>query len=58
MTTKTPHPDASAAARPKETGSRQQTHPGQNSQTGSPKTDREYSRGGGADAAPKPPGAK
>ncbi len=45
-------------AKPKESGSRQQTHPGQSTNTGSPEADREHTNRGGADGGPKPPGAK
>ena len=51
-------PDPSSPGRPKESGSRQQSHPGQSSQTGSPHTDREHTHKGGTAAGPKPPGAK
>ena len=44
--------------RPKDTGSRQQNHPGQSSQTGSPKADREHTQRGGSGGGAKPPGAK
>jgi hypothetical protein len=44
--------------RPKPSGSRQQTRPGQNAQTGSHKTDDELTRRTGSAAPLKPPGAK
>jgi hypothetical protein len=46
--------------KPTDSASRQQTHPHQNSQSGSPKLDKENSRrgGGGNDKSPKPPNAK
>ena len=46
-------------ARPTDHASRQQTHKGQSSQTGSADLDREATRQGGSSAVPaKPPGAK
>lgn len=51
-------PDSSSPGKPKESGSRQQSHPGQSSQTGSPRTDQEHTRKGGAGSGPRPPGAK
>jgi hypothetical protein len=44
--------------RPKESGSRQQTHHRQGSQTGSPKLDRELTRPGGSEPGAKPASAK
>jgi hypothetical protein len=37
-------PDSTTPGRPKDSGSRQQTHPDQNSQSGSPQLDRELTR--------------
>ncbi len=51
-------PDNSTPGKPKESGSRQQSHEGQNAQTGSPHADRELTRRGGTGDGPKPPGAK
>ena len=46
-------------ARPTQSGSRQQTHPNQSSQSGSPATDRDMSHRSGSKPVPaKPPGAK
>jgi hypothetical protein len=42
----TPKPDT--PGRPKDSGSRQQTHHEQGGQTGSPELDREITRGGGS----------
>ena len=44
--------------RPKDSGSRQQTHAGQISQTGSPSADREHTEHSGKSTATKPLGAK
>lgn len=49
---------ASTPGKPKESGSRQQSHPGQSTHTGSPAADREHTERGGAGPGPKPPGAK
>ncbi len=52
-------PENTTPGRPTESGSRQQTHPGQTSQSGSAKFDREATQRGGHDPVPvKPPGAK
>jgi hypothetical protein len=44
--------------KPKDSGSRQQTHREQSTQTGSAPADQEHTRRGGAGAGAKPPGAK
>jgi len=45
--------------RPTQSGSRQQTHPDQTSQSGSPNTDHELTHQSGSRPVPaKPPGAK
>lgn len=51
-------PDATTPGKPKDSGSRQQTHQGQSTQTGSARADREHTRRGGAGPGAKPPGAK
>ena len=58
MTESNKQPPSDTPGKPKESGSRQQTHPEQSTQTGSPHTDRKHTRRGGADSGPKPPGAK
>jgi hypothetical protein len=58
MTEPNKSPDSTSPGKPKESGSRQQSHPGQSSQTGSPHADREHTRKGGAGSGPKLPGAK
>jgi hypothetical protein len=50
--------ESATPGKPKDSGSRQQTHKDQSSQTGSPQSDREHSDRGGSATAPKPPGAK
>jgi hypothetical protein len=45
-------PDRSTPGRPKESGSRQQTHPDQNSHSGSPPFDKEASERGGPPTRP------
>jgi hypothetical protein len=47
--------NATTPGRPKDSGSRQQTHPDQNSQSGSPHFDRELTR---RNRAPKHPRAR
>jgi hypothetical protein len=54
-----PATDSPTPGKPSDSASRQQTHKGQNSQSGSPDFDREHSRNSGTPGAPlKPPGAK
>ncbi len=52
MKTQSKQPDATTPGRPKDSGSRQQTQPDQNSQSGSPRLDRELTR---RNPAPKHP---
>jgi hypothetical protein len=58
MTDKTQEPKPDTPAKPKDSGSRQQSHPGQSTQTGSTEADRENTRRGGAGNGAKPPGPK
>lgn len=58
MTDKNREPKADTPAKPTDSGSRQQSHPGQSTQTGSAEADREHTRRGGAGDGAKPPGAK
>jgi len=58
MTDKAAQQDSETPAKPKDSGSRQQTHPGQSTQTGAPQSDREHTQRGGAGGGAKPPGAK
>lgn len=52
-------PAPSTPGKPKSSGSRQQTHAGQTSQTGSPKLDRDQKdEKQGGKPLPKPPNAK
>jgi hypothetical protein len=52
-------PTADSPGRPKDSGSRQQTHPDQNLQSGSHELDKSAGKGGvAARNGPKPPGAK
>jgi hypothetical protein len=53
-----PSGESATPGKPKDSGSRQQTQADQNSQTGSPRLDREHTERGGSATAPKPPGAK
>jgi len=59
-----PHSDSkdskvsTTPAKPKDSGSRQQSHQGQSTDTGSPAADREHTHKGGAGSGPRPPGAK
>lgn len=50
--------ESATPGKPKDSGSRQQTHPDQNSQTGSPSLDRKHTDRSGTTPPPKPPGAK
>jgi hypothetical protein len=50
--------ESATPGKPKDSGSRQQTYPDQNSQTGSPTLDRKHTDRGGTAPPPKPPGAK
>jgi len=50
--------DSTTPAKPKDSGSRQQRHHGQSTDTGSPEADREHTGKGGAGPGAKPPGAK
>lgn len=58
MAENTPEPTPDTPGKPKDSGSRQQSHPGQSTQTGSTEADREHTRHGGAGGGAKPPGPK
>ena len=50
--------DSATPGKPKDSGSRQQSHHKQSTHTGAPGADREQTQRGGAGSGPKPPGAK
>jgi hypothetical protein len=58
MNDKSAEPTPDTPGKPKDSGSRQQSHPGQSTQTGSTTADQEHTRRGGAGAGAKPPGPK
>jgi hypothetical protein len=58
MIEKTREPEATTPGKPKDSGSRQQTHQEQSTQTGSPEGDRKHTERGGAGGGAKPPGPK
>jgi hypothetical protein len=51
-------PQPTTPGKPKDSGSRQQSHQGQSTQTGSSTADHEHTRHGGAGPGARPPGAK